>query len=82
MSTNSASAALVAKVRGQFGPITIAVNNAGIHLKKPALETTEEEFMQVLTTHVLGPMPSAAPSAPGMIERRGGSICLSPRWRL
>jgi NAD(P)-dependent dehydrogenase (short-subunit alcohol dehydrogenase family) len=66
--------ALVAKVRDQFGPITIAVNNAGIHLKKPALETTEDEFMQVLTTHVLGAHAISRAVAPGMIERRGGSI--------
>jgi NAD(P)-dependent dehydrogenase (short-subunit alcohol dehydrogenase family) len=65
---------LVAEIRARFGPITIAVNNAGIHLKKPALETTEEEFMLVLTTHVLGAHAISRAVAPGMIERRGGAI--------
>ena len=34
------------------GSISILVNNAGTHLKKPAIETTSEEFQSVLTTHV------------------------------
>ena len=28
------------------GPISILVNNAGIHLKKPAAETTDAEFLR------------------------------------
>jgi NAD(P)-dependent dehydrogenase (short-subunit alcohol dehydrogenase family) len=66
--------ALVAKIQDQFGPITVAVNNAGVHLKKPALETTEEEFLQVLTTHVLGSHAICRAVAPGMIDRKSGSI--------
>ncbi|MCC6123818.1 MAG: SDR family oxidoreductase [Pirellulales bacterium] len=66
--------ALVAKIQEQYGPITVAINNAGIHLKKPAIETTEEEFLKVLTTHVLGSHAICRAVAPGMIERRGGSI--------
>jgi len=66
--------ALVKKVTSRFGPITILVNNAGVHLKKPALETTEKEFLQVLTTHVLGAHALSRAVAPGMMERGGGSI--------
>jgi NAD(P)-dependent dehydrogenase (short-subunit alcohol dehydrogenase family) len=66
--------ALVAKIQAQFGPITVAINNAGIHLKKPALETTEKEFLQMLTTHVLGSHAICRAVAPGMIERGRGSI--------
>jgi gluconate 5-dehydrogenase len=65
---------MVDEVTGRFGAITILVNNAGIHLKKPALETTEEEFLSVLTTHVLGAHAVSRAVAPGMIERRSGSI--------
>lgn len=67
-------ATLVEKASQRFGPITILVNNAGIHLKKPAVETTEEEFLKVLTTHVLGAHALSRAVAPGMIERRAGSI--------
>lgn len=34
-------------------PISVLVNNAGVHLKKPAVEITAEEFQTVLNTHVL-----------------------------
>jgi NAD(P)-dependent dehydrogenase (short-subunit alcohol dehydrogenase family) len=65
---------LVAKVTKRFGPVSILVNNAGIHLKKPAMETTEEEFLKVLTTHVLGSHAMSRAVLPGMIERKAGSI--------
>src|ERR1035441_495501 len=45
---------VVAKAEALFGPISILVNNAGIHLKKPALATSDAEFLGVLKTHVLG----------------------------
>ena len=66
--------ALVEKVKRQFGPITILVNNAGIHLKKPAVDTTEEEFLHVLTTHVLGAHALSRAVAPAMMQRGGGSL--------
>ena len=65
---------MVDEVTQRFGAITILVNNAGIHLKKPALETSEDEFLSVLTTHVLGAHAVSRAAAPGMIERRYGSI--------
>jgi len=66
--------ALVDRVTAEVGPITCLVNNAGIHLKKPAIETTPEEFQKVLTTHVLGAHALIRAVAPGMIARQGGSI--------
>ena len=69
-----AAPALVARVTAEIGPITCLVNNAGIHLKKPAIETTPEEFQKVLTTHVLGAHALIRAVAPGMIARQDGSI--------
>ncbi|HXS68364.1 MAG TPA: SDR family oxidoreductase, partial [Candidatus Polarisedimenticolia bacterium] len=46
--------ALAQKADKLAGPVSILVNNAGVHLKKSALETTDAEFMTVLQTHVLG----------------------------
>jgi NAD(P)-dependent dehydrogenase (short-subunit alcohol dehydrogenase family) len=68
------SPALVDRITRRHGPITILINNAGIHLKKLAIETTEEEFLSVLTTHVLGAHALSRAVAPGMIDRRKGSI--------
>ena len=48
------SPALAESIARRHGRITVLVNNAGNHVKKPALETTEEEFLTVLQTHVLG----------------------------
>lgn len=54
--------------------ISILVNNAGIHLKKPAIETTPEEFAAVMQTHVAASHALSAAVLPGMIERRHGAL--------
>jgi gluconate 5-dehydrogenase len=66
--------ALVTRVTRELGPITCLVNNAGIHLKKLALDTTPEEFQKVLNTHILGAHALIRAIGPGMIERKNGSI--------
>lgn len=66
---------LVARAADLAGaPVSILVNNAGIHLKKDAVDTSAEEFSAVLQTHVLGAHALAAAVLPGMMERRHGSI--------
>src|SRR5580692_7894399 len=55
-------------------PISILINNAGIHLKKPATDTTPEEFQSVLTTHVCAAQALAAAVLPGMLSRGHGHI--------
>lgn len=69
-----AAPALIARVTREVGPIDCLVNNAGIHLKKPAIETTEAEFERVLRTHVFGAHALTRAVAPGMIARKRGSI--------
>jgi NAD(P)-dependent dehydrogenase (short-subunit alcohol dehydrogenase family) len=66
--------ALVQRVTHEVGPISCLVNNAGIHLKKPAIETTPEEFQQLLNTHIVGAHALTRAIAPGMIERKHGVI--------
>ncbi len=68
------ASALVERVTREVGPITCLVNNAGIHLKKPAVETTPEEFEKVLRTHIVGAHALIRAVGPGMIERKQGSI--------
>lgn len=58
----------------QAGDVTILVNNAGIHLKKPADATTVDEFQAVLDTHVLAAHALTAAVLPGMRARGHGSI--------
>jgi gluconate 5-dehydrogenase len=55
-------------------PVSILVNNAGIHLKKPAVETTPEEFQRVFQTHVMAAQALTQAILPGMIQRKHGNI--------
>ncbi|HWB92114.1 MAG TPA: SDR family oxidoreductase [Puia sp.] len=43
---------LIQRIENEFGPIDILVNNAGAHLKKPSLETTDEEFDRIIDTNL------------------------------
>ncbi|MFI5335384.1 MAG: SDR family NAD(P)-dependent oxidoreductase [Opitutales bacterium] len=66
--------ALIDRVTRETGPVSCLINNAGIHLKKPAVDTTPEEFSRVLNTHIVGAHVLTRAVAPGMIQRRHGSI--------
>ena len=68
------SRALIERVTEEHGPITCLVNNAGRHLKKPAVETTPQEFLDVLNTHILGAHELTRLVIPRMIQRRHGNI--------
>jgi gluconate 5-dehydrogenase len=69
-----AARALLERIAREHGPVTILVNNAGKHLKKPALETTPAELQDVMGTHIFGAHALAQAVIPGMIERKHGSI--------
>lgn len=56
------------------GPISILVNNAGIHVKKSALELSVEEFEGVLQTHLVGAFAKNKALLPAMMERKHGTI--------
>ncbi|EDY81923.1 KR domain superfamily [Verrucomicrobiia bacterium DG1235] len=62
------------KVESKLGPITCLINNAGKHLKKAALETSTDEFLSILNTNVIGTHALIKAIAPGMVERKSGSI--------
>lgn len=64
----------VKQLTATHGPITILVNNAGIHIKKPFVETTEEEILRVFQTHVMGALALSRALEPGMRTAGGGSI--------
>jgi gluconate 5-dehydrogenase len=65
---------LVEQAETLAGPISILINNAGIHLKKPAVDTTPEEFLKVLNTHVIGAHALTRAVLPGMIRRGQGNV--------
>lgn len=65
---------LIARIEKRAGPVSILVNNAGVHLKKPAVDTTPEEFNAVLQTHLVAAFSLTRAVLPGMIKRRHGNI--------
>jgi gluconate 5-dehydrogenase len=66
--------ALVEQAEKLAGPVTILVNNAGVHLKKLATETSDAEFASVLQTHVFGAFALTRETGRRMIERRSGCV--------
>lgn len=69
-----AAPALVDRAEHLAGPITLLINNAGIHLKKPAVETSDAEFAAVLQTHVSGAFALTREAGRRMIKRRAGCV--------
>lgn len=67
--------ALADWVHEQFGAVDVLVNNAGISLIAPALETTAAQWRQVMDVNLLGPfLLSQAFGAPMLSGRRGSII--------
>lgn len=66
--------ALVDKAENLAGAVSILINNAGVHLKKPALETTDAEFAAVLQTHVFGAFALTREAGKRMVARKSGSV--------
>lgn len=65
---------LIQRVNKNVGPISILVNNAGIHLKKSAVATTSLEFNAVLQTHVVAAFALTRAVLPGLIKRQHGNV--------
>jgi NAD(P)-dependent dehydrogenase (short-subunit alcohol dehydrogenase family) len=64
----------VDRLVARFGRIDALVNNAGIAVFKPLLETTAAEWQRVLAVNLTGPFLCAQACAPIMLRSGGGSI--------
>ncbi len=64
----------ISKIEAEVGPVDILVNNAGIIKRIPILETTVEDYKQVLDVNLVGSFICAKRVAPKMIEKREGKI--------
>lgn len=65
---------LVKQVTERAGSPTLLVNNAGTHLRKPALQVSDQDFANVMQTHLFASFALAREVARGMIEHKLGSI--------
>lgn len=66
--------AAIDQVAARFGRIDAVVNNAGIAVFKPLLETTYEEWARVLAVNLSGPFLCTQACAPVMLKGGGGSV--------
>ena len=57
---------LLARIAGRVGSVSVLVNNAGVHLKKPFSEISDDEFFSVLNVHLLSASSIARASLPHM----------------
>jgi gluconate 5-dehydrogenase len=67
---------LVSRIEDRFGPLDILINNAGNHLKKAALDTSDGEFASLLRTHLFGSFALSRECGRRMIARKQGSIVM------
>ncbi|CUH76009.1 3-oxoacyl-[acyl-carrier-protein] reductase FabG [Tritonibacter multivorans] len=68
------SAAGIAKVEAELGPIDIVIANAGITRDAPFHKMTPEQWHQVVDTNLTGVFNTVHPVWPGMRERGFGRI--------
>jgi NAD(P)-dependent dehydrogenase (short-subunit alcohol dehydrogenase family) len=64
----------VAAAAARFGRIDALVNNAGIAIFRPILETTLEDWQRILAVNLTGPFLMVQAVAPVMAEGGGGAI--------
>jgi NAD(P)-dependent dehydrogenase (short-subunit alcohol dehydrogenase family) len=63
-----------AEVKSRFGRLDALVNNAGIAIFKPILETSLEEWNRVMAVNLTGPFLCAQAAAPMLRDAGGGAI--------
>ncbi len=67
-------AGTIAAVERRFGRLDVLVNNAGIAVFKPVLDTTLAEWNDVLATNLSGPFICTQAAVPLMLKHGGASI--------
>ncbi len=68
--------ALVEEIERTIAPIDTLVNNAGINMKKPALEVTDEDFDRIVHTNLNSVFSLTRVCAQRMMARKSGSIIM------
>jgi 2-hydroxycyclohexanecarboxyl-CoA dehydrogenase len=57
-----------------LGPVDVLVNNAGIDIIAPFLDSTEDEWRRTIEVNLIGTVRCCHVVVPGMVERERGSI--------
>ncbi|MGA9119792.1 MAG: glucose 1-dehydrogenase [Bacteroidota bacterium] len=67
---------LILRVRQDFGEIDVLVNNAGINLKKEALQVSNKEYEDIIRTNQTAVFALTREAAKSMIPRKSGTIIM------
>jgi gluconate 5-dehydrogenase len=64
----------VARAAGEYGPIGILFNNAGIQRRSPLVDFPQEDWDAIIATNLTAPYLVSKAVLPAMIERKRGKI--------
>ena len=67
-------ARVVREASERLGRVDIVVNNAGISIRRHALDTTPEDVERVMRVNFFGAVHTTMAALPGMVERRRGCV--------
>lgn len=65
---------LIAEVIRRYGRLDVLVNNAGVHLKKWAVETSDEEFENLMNVHVNAAFSLSRHAIPELKKTKGSLL--------
>ncbi|OHV29877.1 MULTISPECIES: SDR family NAD(P)-dependent oxidoreductase [Pseudofrankia] len=68
--------AAVARVTETLGPVEVLVNNAGVDVIKPFLDSTEEEWARIVAVNLLGTIRMTRAVLDPMVERGWGRVVM------
>lgn len=74
VSDAAAVAAAMAAIMSRFGRLDALVNNAGIAVFAPVLETSDADWNRIMAVNLTGPFLCTRAAAPLMREQGGGAI--------
>ena len=74
ISSKEQAEALVHKTLQDFGGIDVLVNNAGIALNKMFCDTTDEDWIRILSVNLMGSIYLARAVLPCMVHKKQGHI--------
>jgi NAD(P)-dependent dehydrogenase (short-subunit alcohol dehydrogenase family) len=74
VSARDETSGLIKHIENNIAPLDILVNNAGKHMKKPSLETTDEEFDSVINVNLRSVFSLTRETLKFMIPRGRGSV--------
>jgi len=74
IASTASVAAAVAQIEATLGPIAALVNNAGIDVIKPFIDSTEDEWDRIIAVNLRGTIGFCRAVLDGMIERKHGRI--------